>query len=612
MSSGSTGSLFPKWQMAILLGAPIAVGLGYLYYRNQSSKLSEESDDSGADKKKLKDKSISIDGDDKVSGTAAAAATTAAATTTAASKKVETQLEQAIRFKNDGNAKFKSGKFNEAIEMYDKAIDTCPKSNPVDLSTFYQNRAAAYEQLKKWSAVKADCTKALELNTRYVKALWRRAKANESTNDLTASLEDITATCILEGFQNNSTLVFADRVLKELGKFFFFYATQRLRDDYNNQSHLIRTGRRDAKEAFKGRDIVFPSVNFINTYFASFSNDPVFTCNLPKTSETLSGFALARASVENSQYDKVIPACAEEIESSDGEHKLEATLLRGTFLLLVGSLTEALKDFDMVIDCEDASTALKVNALIKRASLNVQSEQHQKGFEDFAAAEMLDTLSADVYHQRGQVFILLEKLEEALADFNKAAILAPNLCSAYVQKCYAEYRYALAVQNQVQVYNAIQATQKAIEMFPKNIESYNILAQILTEQQQFDKADELFEKAIALAPSHASLYVHRGLLYLQWNGDIQKALEYLNKAIEVDDKCELAYETLGTIQVQRGLLDRAVKLFEKALTLSRTEMEMVHLYSLRNAAIAQLNVAEKLGLDLSSLSALSASNAAFA
>lgn len=365
-------------------------------------------------------------------------------------------------------------------------------------------------------------------------------------------------------------------------------------------------GRRDAKEAFKSRNIVFPSVYFIQTYFASFTNDPVFTCSLPEMGETLKGFALARSLMEDSHFDKVIGACTEEIDAPDAEHKLEATLLRGTIHLLVGSLNEALKDFDTIINCEDASTALKVNALLKRASLNVQSEQHQKGFEDFASAENLETHNADVYHQRGQVYVLLEKLEEALADFNKATILAPKLCSAYVQKCYAEYRYALTVQNQVQVYNAIQATQKAIDMFPNNIESYSILAQILTEQQQYDKADTLFEKAIALAPTHASLYVHRGLLYLQWNGDIEKALGYLNKAIEVDDKCELAYETLGTIQVQRGLLERAVELFEQALKLSRSEIEMVHLYSLRNAAIAQLNVAKKLGLDLSSLSALSA------
>lgn len=198
--------MFPKWQMAILLGAPIALGLGYLYYRNQTSTFAEDSENT-SDKKKLKDKSISIDGDDKLPATKKSDAPPA---------KIS-QLEQAIKYKNDGNAKFKIGKFNEAIELYDKAIETCPKENAHDLSTFYQNRAAAYEQLQKWSSVKSDCTSALELNPRYVKALNRRAKALENMNELSSSLEDITATCILEGFQNNSTLVFADRVLKELG-----------------------------------------------------------------------------------------------------------------------------------------------------------------------------------------------------------------------------------------------------------------------------------------------------------------------------------------------------------------------------------------------------------
>lgn len=223
MSTGSTGSLLPKWQMAILLGAPIALGLGYLYYRNQTtSRLTEEptDDSNNKQKKKLsksKDKSISLDGDNNLP-----------------KEKTEpkqlSELEKAIASKNEGNTRFKSGKFNEAIEHYNNAIETCPKSNPLDLSTFYQNRAAAYEQLKKWSAVREDCTSALQLNPRYIKALFRRAKASECMNDLTTSLEDITATCILEGFQNNGSLVFADRVLKELGKFltcffFFFFAT---------------------------------------------------------------------------------------------------------------------------------------------------------------------------------------------------------------------------------------------------------------------------------------------------------------------------------------------------------------------------------------------------
>lgn len=315
------------------------------------------------------------------------------------------------------------------------------------------------------------------------------------------------------------------------------------------------------------------------------------------------GFARASKALKEENYEIIVDACTEEIESPypEVDYTFEAHLLRGTMYLLIGSLAAAQKDFDFVIDSADALTAVKVNALIKRASLNVQNEQHEKGFQDFSKAEQLDSSNPDIYHQRGQVYVLLEKLDEALADFNTAVELVPHMCSALVQKCYAEYRHALLVQNQVQIYNAIQATHRATERFPENIECFNILAQILSEQQQFDKADELFEKAIKLQPTQASLYVHQGLLHLQWSGDVQKSLDLLNKAIEIDEKCELAYETLGTIQVQRGLLQEAIDLFATALTLCRSELEMVHIYSLRNAAIAQLNVAKKLGLDLSRL-----------
>lgn len=223
MTTGSTGSLFPKWQLAILIGAPVAIGIGYLYYRNQNTSLHD-----AGDRKKLaniKEKTISLDGDDKLTQSIVEKSNGQAVT--AAAKKTETikknALDQATQYKNDGNERFKKGKYDEAIEFYDKAINTCPKNAGDLLSTFYQNRAAAYEQLKKWHAVKSDCTNALELNGRYIKALHRRARAHENLNELAESLEDVTATCILEGFQNQNSLMFADRVLKQMGEYLELY-----------------------------------------------------------------------------------------------------------------------------------------------------------------------------------------------------------------------------------------------------------------------------------------------------------------------------------------------------------------------------------------------------
>ena len=49
--------------------------------------------------------------------------------------------------KNKGNKYFRGGRYELAIKCYTEAIDLCPNSKKSDLSTFYQNRAAAYEQM---------------------------------------------------------------------------------------------------------------------------------------------------------------------------------------------------------------------------------------------------------------------------------------------------------------------------------------------------------------------------------------------------------------------------------------------------------------------------------
>ena len=39
----------------------------------------------------------------------------------------------------------------------------------------------------------------------------------------------------------------------------------------------------------------------------------------------------------------------------------------------------------------------------------------------------------------------------------------------------------------------------------------------------------------------------RGLLALQSVGDVESAVKLMQSALDIDEKCEFAYETLGTI-----------------------------------------------------------------
>lgn len=62
------------------------------------------------------------------------------------SSSLQSPLDQAQAAKNRGNKYFKASRFEQAIQCYTEAISMCPAEQKGDLSTFYQNRAAAYEQ----------------------------------------------------------------------------------------------------------------------------------------------------------------------------------------------------------------------------------------------------------------------------------------------------------------------------------------------------------------------------------------------------------------------------------------------------------------------------------
>ncbi|XP_026732430.1 mitochondrial import receptor subunit TOM70 [Trichoplusia ni] len=541
----SSGSI-PKWQLAILLGAPLAIGLGYLYLRNrledpEKKKVSE-----------LKAKTtISLDNEENNT------------------KVSESAIDRAMKLKGAGNRAFHAGEYEKAKALYNEAIEACPPDRPIDLATFYQNRSACYEKREMWEQVKEDCTFALKLNEKYVKAFLRRSRAAEKSGDLVMALEDVTYACILESFQDQSSLMNADRILKALG-------------------------RQHAREALAKRVPIMPSKHFIKTYFSAFSEDPITKIILDD--KITGGFAKAKRALDTEDYESIVDACTEELNDPNGKYKNQALLLRATFYLLLGMHEEAQSDLARVIE-SDAPTKVKVNALIKRASLSTQLENTECCLKDFAQAAQLDPNNSDIYHHRGQVYLLLERMDEATADFAKAVELNPDFSIAYIQKCYADYRHAQINKN-VGALSQVRADfERALERFPRCAEAYILYAQVLSDLQEWGRAEALFDAALAVDANNPTLYVHKSLVQLQKNTDFDKAVKLINKAIEIDDKCEFAYETLGTIEVQRGNLRRSLELFEKAISLAKTELDMIHLFSLKDATAAQLKVSERWGLD---------------
>ncbi|XP_023894066.1 uncharacterized protein LOC112005995 isoform X3 [Quercus suber] len=103
---------------------------------------------------------------------------------TSTSLMTEESFPDATSEKELGNEYFKQKKFKEAIECYSRSIAFSPTA------VAYANRAMAYLKIRRFQEAEDDCTEALNLDDRYIKAYSRRATARKELGKYKECFED--------------------------------------------------------------------------------------------------------------------------------------------------------------------------------------------------------------------------------------------------------------------------------------------------------------------------------------------------------------------------------------------------------------------------------------
>ncbi|PNY26370.1 Mitochondrial import receptor subunit tom70 [Tolypocladium capitatum] len=477
----------------------------------------------------------------------------------------EQRQEYAAKLKQAGNKAYGDKAYNKAIDLYSKAI-LC-KPDPV----FYSNRAACHSAMSEWDRVVEDTTAAINMDPEYVKAINRRATAYEHQKKYSEALMDFTASCIIDNFKSDSTAQAVERLLK-------VFAEHR------------------AKEMMASRPPKLPSPIFVGNYLHSFRQKPRpvglddSTELDPETGEGQLQLGLRGLEKKTADgYEEGRQAFEKALELGGlGEHEALAYNLRGTMRTLLGNHAEATEDFDKSIELDPSM----VQSYIKRASISLELGEPDKAEAEFAKALEQNNDDPDVYYHRAQASFIKGDLSEAQKDYQKSIDLDKDFIFSHIQLGVTQYKMG-------SIASSMATFRRCIKNFPKVPDVYNYYGELLLDQGNFAEAVEKFDTAMEMEKQSKPMsmnvlpLINKALALFQWRQDFKEAEKLCQKALIIDPECDIAVATMAQLLLQQNKVTEALKYFERAAELARTEGEIVNALSYAEATRTQVQVTEK-------------------
>lgn len=135
----------------------------------------------------------------------------------------------------------------------------------------------------------------------------------------------------------------------------------------------------------------------------------------------------------------------------------------------------------------------QINNMLSTAQ-NIEKKDKEQALIIYTNVLDIDNSNQDALLGRGIVYLQTQKYEYALADFRKLLSINPNHARAY-----------------------------------------NNIANVYVENKQLDLAKDNYLKALEIKPNYAIVLSNLALLYSDEIGDYSTALDYCDKAIEIDN-----------------------------------------------------------------------------
>lgn len=187
---------------------------------------------------------------------------------------------------------------------------------------------------------------------------------------------------------------------------------------------------------------------------------------------------------------------------------------------------------------------------------------------------ILDELKTDpenprLIHDLGVGYLLLGRLSNAIIQLKKAVRLDRSVASYHFNlgNAYAENE---------QYRQAIAAYHEAVDLQPNHIPSLNNLADCYEVTGDAEKALELFQYLVKVAPDEAVSHFNLGNFFLRQNRHIE-AVKCYEQALERDWRFTDAYYNIAWVLEQAGALEESLEFTNRGLSVDPAHTDLLDL-----------------------------------
>ncbi|KAM3725832.1 Prenylcysteine oxidase [Dirofilaria immitis] len=469
-------------------------------------------------------------------------------------------VESSKKVKDKGNEYFKQYSYKKAVEAFTEAINLCPPEYKNHLAVCYQNRAAAYDRLGDPERSIMDCTKALELDPLYFKAVVRRAKAYLSLSRPEEALDDLTYAFVMSPETSESLKMDVDSAVALAAA--------------NLVEHIKNT-----RESIPVRD------ELVLLWRSSYVNDPILH-DLKEESLSVSPYHQALEAIRQRHYEEVIPLIENDllVQQSDPNHLnvtyiLRDYILQARFALMkenVMSLKERLASFDSMWNAMNEDSRREITNKRFRSMYYIllaawKILEHCSDIEsEFNRAVEIDQTNVDIY--LGAALLLSEngQLQEAIGYLDQLNKIDPAHhlvkhmranCAMALKASIGDVGGAMACMTKVD--QLLQMNQNADPVL------YLITGRLYYAAQNKELAKASFKKAAEGIPDYAAPMFYLAMVEAEEMEDSPNQMAVLESRMKICLEREKAnpdaLAILAKIAFQRQQLDEALHLYEQCI-----------------------------------------------